>query len=322
MNNFYQYYANLSPEKKVLTLCFCPCVTIYYLIYNIFKELKKCFECVLNRCICPIANTINKALSFVCEKICKFFDLCFGTIMNIISKCCEFVWMIIQKFLGIFKPCFTFISRILTFIVEKICFVFAKIYLVFETVGLYIINCFDRCFHVIYSFTCKPIFYVINVFCSNLCRCVNNCFMGIYRIIIKPIRDYIFFPIYLCIMKNIIIRIYDFFEAIFIFIYTQINRVFQKIKAFFIEVKNMIVGIFMAMFNRNVINVSKTNKVIVSAKPKIRQFKVVDMVKEDKEDLEDGNKLHHSLNNNQTYDKNGMIQIFSFDNKDKISSKR
>ena len=334
MKSFCEYYDRLPFHKKMLTILFCPCVTLYYLIYNLIKELMNCLVFVSNRCLCPILNSINKGIAWFFEKICNFLDCFFDAIMKIISKFFEFFCLSIEKILSLFKPCFSFISAILNYIFNKICFLFKRIHAFFESLCLFLMICCEKCFSKAYGFVCKPICDRLNECCKRIYEFhkkyifipiinvikriwtqLSRCFTVTYRTFIKPINDYLLLPIYKCMMKYFIKRIYYFFKAIFGFLYKEIHRIFVKIKEFLIEIKNLIFSLFILLFLRG--NRMK-QKGIISAKPtKNREFKVVD-VRKDQDDLENSKEKYYDNIDNIKFEKNSPPQIFCLENKDFI----
>lgn len=288
MQSFCVYYSNLTIEKKILTVLFCPCVTIYYLIYNSIKQFVNLLTYICEECLSPVFNCITRMITYFLEKLCGFLDLIFEILIQCLNKICNCIGMICDRILLCFKPIliffssiftclsniFTFFSNIFTFLCNKFEDCLQKIYDCIEYFCQCISMLFEACLLKINDFCCQPICnffnmvflkiieviknYVVNpiVCCTNaLINCLSKLLSWGYRVFIKPIIDYIILPIcnllthiYDCFRDYFCIVIYRIFKSIFGFIYQQLANLFSKITSVLIEVKNVFLNLFVALF--------------------------------------------------------------------------
>ena len=180
MRNFCEYYSHLPTEKKCAILLFCPCVTLYYIIYNLLKEFGNLLVFIVEKCLFPILNRISRCLSCILEECCYCVDVFLKAILQVLTKFCELIFNILERVLSIFKPLFNCLSNILNFIVQNFCLCLQKIYSCIEAGCIFICSGLENCLNKIYD-----------CFCRKICDCLKTCLFQIYdgtfRYIIMPI---------------------------------------------------------------------------------------------------------------------------------------
>lgn len=259
MRNIFEHYSQMSIGKKIMTLLCCPCVSIYYLLYNILNYFWICIESLLKNYICPLLNKIIECITNIIEKICSCFDCIFDNI----TKFFEYLWdnllNCLKNIFSIFKPCTRIISRCLNCVYQNIYYCCENILSCCECFFVYIAKKIDFCLEKIDNFCLKPIINCIKCVCIQIyelnskyifrpiCDFLKKFFdflwgiiVWLYENIIKPIKDYILYPIYRCLMDYFFLVIYRYFRSIFRFVYNTLKMIFTKIGEIFIEIKNIL----------------------------------------------------------------------------------
>ena len=321
MNNFCDYYSKLTFEKKLLTILFCPCVTLYYLLYNLATQTLKFFNFIAANCLCPCLDCIGSSLSKCLEKICSFFDFIFEFIIRLLSRIFQFVVTVIERILSIFQPIFNCFSRIFSCFFTMILQFFQKSLLLLEAFGIFICKNLEACFKCLYQVFCQRICiclsdcltqflefnkkYLINPlvrFMKRICFCFSDAFRWIYRSFIMPIKDYLLLPIYNCMMNYCFLVFFRVFQSLFHQIGVFFSAIFTAISGIFKDIwflfRDLFANIFYQGRKRRVIN------------PVSQQMKNGKSFERDDEDLE-----------NETMNKQYPEQIFCLNKDDLFSIK-
>ena len=263
MKNFCEYYSKLPAEKKCLTILFCPCVMLYYLIYNLLKGLANLLTCIIEKCFFPCLDKISRCISFVIEKICFGLDYVITLILKLLNSVLRFISIILEKIFVIFKPIIDCLVRILNCFCQNFCKCLQKIHSCIEASCIFVTMILESCLNKIYAIFCRPccnclktvlfkiydwntkyIIFPIAKVTKRVCSFFYSIFECFYNTFVRPIVEYLLRPIYNCLMNYFILVIYRYVKSIFAFIYAQMRAVFGVIAGIVREIKNVFTNIF------------------------------------------------------------------------------
>lgn len=282
MRNIFEHYAQMSLGKKIMTFLCCPCVSLYYLLYNLVNYLWMCVEALFTKYICPLLNKIAECITNIIEKICS----CFDCILDNITKFFECLWEnllnCLKSIFSIFKPCTRIIQRFFDICYQQLALLCENIFSCCECVWVSIARKIDACLEKIDRFCVRPIIICIKFICIQfyelnskyIIRPIYNfskklfdflwsIVLWIYENVIKPIKDFILYPIYRCFMDYFCLTVYRYFRSIFRLLYNTIKMIFSKIGEIFVEIKNLLF-FFLTIF-------TKTKKTRTENNREIRQ---------------------------------------------------
>lgn len=285
---FFEFFSSLSPGKKFLTILFCPCVGVYYILYNMIVKFFEGLEYISNHCFIPLLNQIGRCCSFVCDQISVVLNFISDCISAICTKIIDVLDYIIDIVLNLIRP---FCSRILNLIENCLTFVNNCI----NQICVCLLNCCESIFRCVFDFLtkfmnflwencCQYIYRFITNIVSNVCRFLKfvifepiqkllsffwkyteKFFTFIYHNIIKTIFNLIFKPIYNLFKDYLFIPIFRVVKSLFKFFGNLFEGVFQLIKSVFDPIKQLVASLFLILFKRNN---NKTSRVI---KPKTKE---------------------------------------------------
>ena len=279
MNNFCEYFSKMAFEKKLFTILFCPCVTIYYLLYNFATQTLKFFIFINTKCLWPLLDCIATYLSKFIEKICSFFDFLYESLIKILSRILQFFVNIAERFLSIFKPIFACFSRIFSCIFTAISQFFQKFLLLFEAFWKVLCITLEACLKRIYQVFCqriclcfkdfllqileyskKYLIYPMVTFMTRILSCFYDHFIGIFRTLLKPINDYLLLPLYNFLMKYCFLVFFRVFQSLFHQIRSFFSGIYAAVKDTWISIRDLFANVFFQGRKRRIIIVSPTNQ--------------------------------------------------------------